>query len=122
MLILNAGVFSLPHEVTPDGVERTFQGKGATAVDVATHVFTALLSCSESSVQLSLGATAGAAAADISPFASDRRVFRKSSPVLPFEGQHFVGVFVAKDILTLCSSDGVQRLEAVQHPLRQPIE
>lgn len=28
MLILNAGVFALPHEVTRDGFERTFQGKG----------------------------------------------------------------------------------------------
>ena len=120
MLILNAGVFALPHEQTEDGFERTFQG----TLDggLATSDAVALACFSESSVQLFAGATAGTTTADISPLPSDRRVFRKSSAVLPLEAQHFGRVFVADDILTLCSPDGVQRLEAVQPPLRQSIE
>lgn len=63
---------------------------------------------SESSVALSAGAASGEAIADLSSIASHSPIVRKSSSVLPHEGEHFARVFVAADILTLCSSDGVQ--------------
>lgn len=63
---------------------------------------------SESSGELFAGQAAGEATADLSPFPSDSRILRKSSAVLSLEREHFGRVFVAADILTLCSSDRLQ--------------